>query len=77
MAFPWNPNESLGLPKGSVRAILVMMLTFGYFYMHISGIAVPAEYQEITFGALGLYVLPRVLGETGDFLTARRPPVSK
>lgn len=77
MAFPWNPNESLGLPKGSIRAILTIILTFGYFYMHVCGIAVPVEYQDLTLGALGLYVLPKVLGEAGDFLTARKLPASK
>lgn len=75
--FPWNPNESLGLPAGSVRAILTMMITFGYMYMTVRGIPIPQEYLNVTYGAWGLYLVPRVTGELGDFLTIRKGPNGK
>ncbi len=77
MAFPWNDKEALGLPKGSVRALLTVTLTYGYLYMTINSIPIPPEYSNLTIGALGLYVLPRVTSEMGDFLATRRGPDGK
>jgi len=69
MSFPWSQNHALGLPKGSVRALMTMMLLVGWTVAILSGSPVPELYTQLVMGALALYFGPRVIkGATGETL---------
>lgn len=50
-----NPNEALGLPKGSVRAIIAMMLIGTVCTLAIRALPVPPELAGLASGAVGFY----------------------
>lgn len=47
-------NEPLGLPQGSVRAILTIMLILGAIVLHAIG-RPEVTIDSLAFGAVGLY----------------------
>jgi hypothetical protein len=54
-----NPNEPLGLPRGSIRAILALLVTagtLGYFLIHTT---FPAEMIAVQSVVLTYYFLSR------------------
>lgn len=50
-----NPNEALGLPTGSVRAILALMLTVATIVLTVLNGSVPGELAAMASMALGSY----------------------
>lgn len=48
----WNKEQALGLPKGSVRAILALGTIATALYVVISGVVVPEWY----YGAVGAII---------------------
>ena len=51
MAF-WNKEQPLGLPKGSVRALLALGTTVTALYVVVRGVVVP----EWFYGAVGVII---------------------
>lgn len=49
-------NEPLGLPAGSIRAILVLMLTIFIIQASLRGVIIPEGIELLWFGAVGYYI---------------------
>lgn len=66
-----DPTQPLGLPEGSVRALLVIMLTAAFLYLCLTGGQVPAALEELVKWGTGGYGVMK-LGQM--LLKAPSPP---
>lgn len=48
-------NEPLGLPKGSVRAILIIILTFFLFYLYAFKVEFPKQLLDFWIALVSFY----------------------
>lgn len=60
----FNSNLPLGLPDGSVRSILALVLTGVTSYLWVTAQAVPPELLTITSGTIAYYFASRGQGVT-------------
>lgn len=59
MVFPWNSSEPLGLPPGSIRALLAMAVVgTGLALACVRG-AVPEELRELVLAVIVFYFTTR------------------
>lgn len=54
-----NASQPLGLPEGSVRAILTLLLSVGWFVLIFLGKTIPTEFSGAALAAVVSYFAAR------------------
>ena len=58
----FNASEPLGLPEGSVRALIALAATAAVIYLFVTGQVVPDQLMTVTTLVIGYYFGARVDG---------------
>lgn len=62
----FQPDQPLWLPKGSVRALLVLIVTSAILYLILRGVPVPDKLWDLDTFLVGIYVGGRLNFHAGE-----------